>query len=118
MTSEGTAPFAALIGEQLSSVEFIQDYVQLRFDGPCLTAFTHPVVHVGTREFHWGLPGYRDALCERIATLVCEVSFREDDAIRVHFQDGATVEISLCTDDYEGPESAMFTTPDGQLWVW
>jgi hypothetical protein len=28
-----------LIGEQLSSIEFVQDYLQLRFDGPCLTVY-------------------------------------------------------------------------------
>ena len=40
-------PLSVLIGHQLSSVEFVQDYLQLRFDGPCLTAVTHPRVRVG-----------------------------------------------------------------------
>jgi len=30
-----------LIGEQLSSVEFVLDYVQLRFNGPCFTVYTN-----------------------------------------------------------------------------
>lgn len=30
-------PLSLLIGRQLSSVEIVQDYLQLRFDGLCLT---------------------------------------------------------------------------------
>jgi hypothetical protein len=29
----------SLVGKQLSSVEFVRDYVQLRFYGPTITAF-------------------------------------------------------------------------------
>jgi len=36
-----------LIGEQLSAVTFVQDYVQLHFDGPRLTVFSHAVVMRG-----------------------------------------------------------------------
>jgi hypothetical protein len=52
-----------LIGEQLSAVTFVQDYLQLQFDGPRLTVFSHPVVMLGDKTFHWGKPGFRDALC-------------------------------------------------------
>jgi hypothetical protein len=36
-----------IVGAQLSAVTFVQDYVQLHFDGPRLTAFSHPVVRLG-----------------------------------------------------------------------
>jgi hypothetical protein len=39
-------PFASLLGERLSSVEFVlNDYVQLRFDGPTLNAYSHSGGH-------------------------------------------------------------------------
>src|SRR5690242_9135647 len=57
------SPLGPIHGSQLSSVEFVQDYVQLRFDGPCLTAITWPVVTVGQQRFRLETPGYRDALC-------------------------------------------------------
>jgi hypothetical protein len=45
-------PFASLLGERLSSVEFVlNDYVQLRFDGPTLNAYSHPVVTVPEERF-------------------------------------------------------------------
>jgi hypothetical protein len=53
-------PLSVLLGRQLSAVEFVQDYLQLRFDGPCLTAITHPRVSVGNRWWEWGISGYRD----------------------------------------------------------
>jgi hypothetical protein len=40
-------PLSMLIRLQLSSVEFVQDYLQLHFDGPCVAAVTHPRVSVG-----------------------------------------------------------------------
>ena len=43
-----------LIGEQLSAVTFVQDYLQLHFDGPRLTVFSHAVVMRGDQDFSWG----------------------------------------------------------------
>ena len=50
----------SIVGKQLSSVEFVQDYAQLRFDGPTLTAVTQPIVEVGSEAFRWSEPGFRD----------------------------------------------------------
>lgn len=49
-----------IIGRQLSSVEFVQDYVQFRFDGPCLTAITPPVFTKASDVPLPGSAGYRD----------------------------------------------------------
>ena len=44
-------------------MEFVQDYLQLRFDAPLLTLYAWP--HVLLREFSvaYGEPEYRNALC-------------------------------------------------------
>lgn len=39
-----------LIGEQLSAVVFVQDYVQLQFDGYQLTTYTTPLVETLPNE--------------------------------------------------------------------
>jgi hypothetical protein len=49
---------ASIAGEQLSSIEFVQDYVQLRFDGPTLTAFVWPTLTVGGNSFRFGERAY------------------------------------------------------------
>jgi len=98
----------AIIGEQLSSVEFVQDYVQLHFDGPYLIAFTWPVVEVQDKIFSSGAPQYRDALCERIARKVLTATLVEDDSVKIGFDDGAIIRISLRHEDRTGPDAVLY----------
>jgi hypothetical protein len=111
-------PLNPIVGSQLSSVEFVQDYVQLRFDGPCLAAFTPPSVRVGKAWFKWGSPGYRDLLCDRIGATVCTASVAEEKEIRIEFDDGALISISLRPEDYCGAEAALFDNGSEETWVW
>lgn len=69
-TQDEEQPLSILVGSELSSVEFVRDYVQLRFDGPTLTAVTHGVVTLPDGQYGAATPGYRDALCSRIGRTV------------------------------------------------
>jgi hypothetical protein len=111
-------PLSVLIGRQLSSVEFVQDYLQLRFDGPCLTAITHPRVIVSNMWWEWGIPGYRDRLCERIGRLVTKAAVSEGGEIGLEFDDGACISVSLQPDDYRAAEAVIFDNGDQGYWVW
>jgi hypothetical protein len=104
-----------ILGSQMSSIEFVQDYVQLRFDGPCLTAHTRPTVSASGTTFRWSEAGYRDVLCGRIAKKVVRADVSAS-AIAIGFEDGAEIQVSLSKADYRGPEAAMFTSNDG-TWV-
>ena len=44
-------PLDALVGWQLSSVEFVQDYLQLHFDDKTITFYIWPAVLVGDKEY-------------------------------------------------------------------
>jgi hypothetical protein len=59
-----------LVGGELSSVTFVQDYVQPDFNGPGMTAYTMPTVTYGSESLKFGQPGYRDALCAQIGRKV------------------------------------------------
>jgi hypothetical protein len=104
-----------LIGEQLSAVTFVQDYLQLYFDGPRLTVFSYPVIVLGDQTFHWGKPGFRDALCNNIAKKVTEARVAYGDNISIRFADGSTIKISLKDEDYSGGEAVNFDT-GGSVW--
>jgi hypothetical protein len=104
-----------LIGEQLSTVTFVQDYLQLHFDGPRLTVFSHAVVMHGDKIFHWGKPGFRDALCNSIAKQVTEARVAYGDTIAIRFADGAMIKISLKDEDYSGGEAVNFDA-GGDVW--
>ncbi len=118
MTDQVANPLKVLQGSQLSSVEFVQDYVQLHFDGPTLTAITPPRVRLMNQWFEWGKPGYRDALCERIGKLVDRALTISEQEIVVEFADGSTISISLRSEDCRTAEAALFDNPPNPTVVW
>ena len=105
-----------LKGRVLSSVEFVHDYLQLRFDGPCLTAYTHPTIDHTDGRAIWGGPGYRDRLCEQIGATVTDAWANEAE-VSIGFDSGTVISVSMNDDDYTGPEAVQFASEDGSLWV-
>ena len=106
-----------LVGRELSSVEFVRDYLQLHVDGASLTAYTLPVVTVNCESLNLRQPGYRDALCSQIGDKVtCAES--HNDCVSIAFARGTTVSISLLEADYQGPEALQFRLDtDPRTWV-
>jgi hypothetical protein len=90
-----TEALQMLEGEQLSSVEFVQDYVQLRLDGPCLTVYTiSQTVTRKTSTVTSGEPGYRDALCHLITHKVVQTLVVESECLSLTFDDGSVWSMS------------------------
>jgi hypothetical protein len=111
-------PLKTIVGEQLSAVVFVQDYVQLQFDGSVLTAITCPTVSVREIRSEWGMPGYRDMLCERIGKIVRAVSVAEEQEILIEFDDASVISISLKPEDYRAAEAAIFYNGPEEWVVW
>jgi hypothetical protein len=105
-----------LVRGSLSSIEFVQDYVQLRFDGPLLTAYTLPTVVWGSGRIEPGEDGYRDALCWQIGCRV-ERTECDDRRIMIAFESGAEVSVSLLDNDYRGAEALQFSLDESLRWV-
>lgn len=106
-----------LLGRQLSAVVFVQDYLQLQFDGSLLTVTTWPLVR-RDGEFAHGEPGYRDALCGCIAQVVDVADVVEADRFRIVFRDGSRLIISLKDADRVDPEAVRLDQEDGHWSVW
>jgi hypothetical protein len=104
-----TAPLEIIVGEQLSSLEFVQDYVQLWFDGPNLTLFVWPSLHFPNRVVRFGEPGYRDELCARIGHKVVRAKIRSDEDIVIKFDDGVEIFVPLKPEARTGPEAGYFS---------
>jgi hypothetical protein len=104
-----------LRGEQLSSVQFVQDYEQLRFDGQTLTAYSPIVVTDQVKRLTRDMPGYRDALCNRIGRTVVDMSLTAM-SLAIRFDDDSVLEIGVGDVDRRGPEALEFRTADG-WWV-
>jgi hypothetical protein len=88
-----------LVGRQLSSVEFVRDYVQLRFDGPCLSAFNLPSIRQGTTLVQAADSGFQDGLCSQIGIEVENVSISDGQLI-LNFVNGVAFLVSLRDEDY------------------
>jgi|GEM_PF-871079 len=107
-----------IVGETLSSVEFVMDYLQFRFGGPTLTAYNFPAFRDGASVLHETDSGYRDALCGLIGRSVERVCIRESKSLEIMFEGAATIEISLRPEDHKFPEVAEFWSPTGRYWAW
>ena len=97
--------FKQLEGEQLSSVTFVQDYIQLHFDGPGINVYMPMHVEAGATTIRSGDNQFRNALCGQIAKVVQTVSFQDSEALTITFADDTRLSISLRDEDYSGPEA-------------
>ena len=102
-------PFQILVGEQLSSVIFVRDYLQLDFDVHILSCYVWPRVKIENEIVDFGSPDYRNRLCLFIAKIVEHTELIEGQKIEIHFQSGEQLEIIL---DSLGGETVYFTTVD------
>jgi hypothetical protein len=101
--------FQQIVGEQLSGVTFVMDYVQLQFNPPLgmnvytpLTVFSHgEFVSSGDDQF-------RNRLCEQITKIVKSVSVLLGDAVKITFVDASVVSASLRESDYRCAEAINF----------
>ena len=100
-----SAYFQELCGEQLSSVTFVQDYLQLWFDGPGINVTNPLTVETGAVSVTSWQPGFRDALCGQIAKIVKTVEFIDKEAFVIGFEDGSRLSVSLREKDYTTPEA-------------
>lgn len=118
--NDSKQPFNILIGEELSSIEFVRDYIQFRFDGPCLTAITDPYIIIGHKQYSRTDTGFCDILLGFIGLQVEETSLKESEIINIHFSYGRSINISLRSEDLKGrsAEAVNFNNGLGDLWVW
>ena len=107
-----------IVGEFMNSVEFDMYEIVLRFSGSTLTSFVSPLVHDGSQTFREDDPGYRDALCSLIGTVVSSTEVHEEDVLRITFADNRSITVSLRAEDAIGPECANFVSASGRWWVW
>jgi hypothetical protein len=101
-------PFQQIVGEHLSAVTFVQDYLQLQFDGPTLNALTAVTVTSPDEHAKSGDDQFRNLLCSCITKQVLGVEVREREALHIRLADGFSVSVSLRDEDYRCPEAVTF----------
>jgi hypothetical protein len=112
----------ALVEGELSSVVFVEDYLQLDFGDARFTAYAWPTVTIGGASLQFGDPGYRDALCAFITHQVTATEESPEAGLVIRFALGEIVTNPEPT-DLGGPEIAQLHVYDPQeqatrLMVW
>jgi len=100
---------SAIEGQELTAVEFVTDYLRLRFDGPMLTLFAWPHILLAEFSIAYGEPEYRNALCAQIGEMVAKASLEELDALTVEFESGTVIALSLREEELSGPEAGSYS---------
>lgn len=96
----------ALVEEELGSVVFVMDYLQLDFGNARFSVYVWPTVSIGHVNRGFGDRGYRDALCALITHEVIETEESPEAGLVVRFGLGEVV-IKPEPTDLSGPEIAM-----------
>jgi len=103
----------ALVGLELSSVEFIQDHLILHFGepagGPAVTFFTWPDVFREEGSYAYGEPEYRNVLCGVLTEDVTAATLEETEAIEIEFESGVILRASLREEDLDVPVAGQFS---------
>ena len=107
---------SSIKGEELTAVEFVQDFLQLRFGEALFTLFVWPeIADADGISIAFGEPGYRDALCLVIGENVAEAQYEEARSLTFEFENGMVVALSLREEDIPGPEAGSFTASTGEV---
>jgi hypothetical protein len=118
MASEGEKLSQQIIGEQLSGVTFVMDYVQLQFNPPpTINVYTPSTVFSSGGKWTSGDDQFRNMLCGQIGKLVKSVAIQDEEAFRITFEDDSVISISLKPSDYVGPEAVEFIGRDKTGWL-
>jgi hypothetical protein len=111
--------FDSILGQQLSAVTFVQDYLQLHFDGNILTCYSWPFVITASETYTIHTDGYRDALCNIITSKVIAASLKEEDSLDICFHNDVVICLNLIRDTVtkDLPEFAYFNSADDKWFV-
>ena len=118
--TELTPDLQFLVGEPLSAVHFVMDYVELHFNGSYLRCLEPPTVQrPSAAPVTFPSPGSRDALCALIDTKVRAIGAEDGGELRIEFGDDAVLIASLSQETRRSPEALHFhnqATGETQFW--
>lgn len=111
----------ALENAEVCSVIFIRDYLQFYFEGEqnnaTLTLYSMPISVVNGQYFDSSILGYRDCLCSFINHQVRTLEIKSGQYLKITFDHGDKLEVSLKKEDCIGQEAAMLRV-ENQIAIW
>jgi hypothetical protein len=98
-----------LIGTELKSVCFVEDYLELCFGEAKVNYFAWPYVLLTDFSVAFGEPEYRNALCAQIGEEVVEAALEEGSAFTIELANAVVLGLSLREEDVDTPVSGSYS---------
>jgi hypothetical protein len=95
---------ALLDAAPVSQIVFVHDYLQIVFDDTRLSVYASATVSSGSRTLVRSEAGYCDALADLIGNRVTSVEYVRARQLRLTFEGGESVAVSLLSDGVIGPD--------------
>lgn len=113
-------PLSLLINRELSEIDFVQSYYQLVFQETRLSVYSNnSQIKVNNNLYDTQSDLFYRLIINCINQFVKKINITENESIKLTFTNGYLLAISLKPEDYVGPEAAMFTDHDTNVWnVW
>jgi hypothetical protein len=109
-----------LVGEPVSAVSFVTDYIEFHFDGSYLRFLEAPTIRLPEGEtMTFPEAGSRDTLCQLIGATLVAITADEDGDLSASLSNGAHVTVSLAHSHRRSPEALHFrnqATGETQYW--
>ena len=108
-----------LVGDDLSGITFVRDYLQLQFNSPPFINATSRKITV-TREgrsANFGEDAFANLVIGLIGGVVSKVALEEAHAFEILFEGGAKIEISLRPEDYPKCGEALLFQGRERQWA-
>jgi hypothetical protein len=110
---------AGLVGESLSSVTFVMDYLQMEFNGYRFNFYNWPVLYENQDSFTQDKDIYYHKLVTLIGQTVKAVDEYLDIGLGIEFESGSLLSIPLRVgENFETPEIVEYHGPDNQWMIW
>ena len=113
---ENRPDLPSVIGDELSAVCFVRDYIELHFDGPVLRLLGDVAVKNGTEIKSSSDEGFRDWLCRNIGRRVASVSPLTGNEIELKFHGNDVVRVEGRNLGIEFAEFINFPERRTQIW--
>jgi hypothetical protein len=106
-----------LVGENLSGVTFVQDYLQLQFNPPpILNVYGHITVACDGLRIEQGQESFANAVLRQINKVLTSITEVPGKILCLHFGDGSVIEIVIDPEKITGPEAGELVG-DPKRWV-
>jgi hypothetical protein len=117
--SDETTNIHELIGEQISGVCFVRDYLEIHFDGPIIRILSNPTIKAGERTLQIPSPGSRDAICGIIGATVKDLKLQENMLLELILDNDCRVLVPLDSINVPGGEAMHYVPgPNLPIVIW